>query len=66
MSKKEKIDLFLNKWISRKLIAFLIASIALLGSKIDGDNWVVITCIYIGSQTAVDIVERINRSKNVT
>jgi hypothetical protein len=33
MSKKEKIDLFLSKWVSRKLMAFGITSIALFSGN---------------------------------
>jgi len=34
MSRKEKIDLFLSKWASRKLIVFFIASVALFSGSI--------------------------------
>jgi hypothetical protein len=31
MSRKEKIDLFLSKWVSRKLTVFVVASAGLFG-----------------------------------
>jgi hypothetical protein len=63
---KEKIDLFLSKWISRKLMAFVIASVALFSSKIDSDNWTVIASIYIGAQAATEIAERLIKAKHGT
>lgn len=64
MSMKEKIDLFLNKWISRKLMAFAIASVALFSSKIDSDNWTVVAVIYIGAQAATEIAEQLIKAKH--
>ena len=47
MSRKEKIDLFLSKWISRKLIVFFIASVALLSGSIESNDWVIVATAYI-------------------
>ena len=65
MSRKEKIDLFLSKWASRKLMAFVIALGALFTSNIDSDNWTVVAAIYIGSQAATEIAERLIKAKTV-
>jgi len=59
MSRKEQIDLFLNKWVSRKLSVFVIASAALFSNNIDGKDWVIIATAYISLQGFTDIVERI-------
>ena len=64
MSRNEKIDLYLKKWISRKLMVFLVASAALFTSKIDSDNWTVVATIYIGTQAATEIAERLIKAKN--
>jgi hypothetical protein len=64
MSRKEKIDLFLNKWVSRKLTVFAIASIALFSGSIESNDWVVIATAYISLQGVTDIVERIYKSKH--
>jgi uncharacterized membrane protein YjjP (DUF1212 family) len=64
MSKKEIIDKYVNKFVSRKLLAFIIATIALfIGNLISGD-WVIIATVYIGSQAATDIVRDIYKSRN--
>ena len=56
---KQKIDSFLNKWLSRKLMVFLIGSIALFSGKLDSNDWVIIGTAYIAFQGATDIVERL-------
>jgi hypothetical protein len=63
MSRKEKIDLFLSKWVSRKLMAFFIASVALFSGNIESNDWVIVATAYISLQGVTDIVERIYRSK---
>jgi hypothetical protein len=63
MSKKEKIDLFLSKWVSRKLMAFGIASVALFSGNIESNDWVIVATAYISLQGVTDIVERIYTAK---
>ena len=64
MSRKEKIDLFLSRWVSRKLMAFVIASVALFSGSIESNDWVIVATMYVAVQGATDIVERIYKSKN--
>ena len=66
MSKKEKIDTFLSRWLSRKLMVFLISSAALFSNKLEGADWVIIAAAYIAMQGTTDIVERLMRVKNKT
>jgi hypothetical protein len=63
MSRKEKIDLFLSKWVSRKLMAFTIASVALFLGSIESNDWVIVATAYISLQGVTDIVERIYTAK---
>jgi len=64
MSRKEIMDKYVNKFVSRKLLVFIIATIALfIGNLISGD-WVIIATVYIGAQTAADIVKDIYKSRN--
>lgn len=60
----QRIDKFLNSWISRKLLVFIVASYGLFGGKLDGDNWTIIATGYVAVQGFVDIVERISKAKN--
>lgn len=64
MSNREKVDLFLSKWVSRKLTVFAIASVALFSGSIASNDWVVIATAYISLQGVTDIVERIYKIKN--
>jgi hypothetical protein len=65
MSTRQKIDLFISKWVSRKLMVFAIASTALFSGSIDSSDWVIVATSYISLQGVTDIVERIYKSKNV-
>jgi hypothetical protein len=65
MSRKEKIDLLLNKWVSRKLTVFVIASVGLFSGSITSTDWVIIATSYIAIEGATTIVERLMKVKNV-
>jgi hypothetical protein len=65
MSNKEKIDLFLNKWLSRKLTVFVIASAGLFSGVITSTDWVIVSTSYITIEGVTNIVERLMKSKNV-
>jgi hypothetical protein len=64
MSKKEKLDAFLGKWLSRKLMVFLISSAALFSGKLESADWVIIAAAYIAMQGTTDIVERLMKVKS--
>jgi hypothetical protein len=64
MSKNEKIDFYLKKWISRKLIVFGIASVALFTKSIESSDWTIVATMYVAIQGATDIVERLFKAKN--
>ena len=63
MSRQEFVDKHLSKWLSRKLVVFIIGSFGLFFDKIDGDNWVIISSVYISLEGATSIVERILKAK---
>lgn len=61
MSTKEKIDLYLNKLVSRKLFVFATACIGLFSSYLTSSDWVIIATAYIGVQGFTDIVNKLKR-----
>jgi hypothetical protein len=61
MSNKEKVDLFLKKWVSRKLMVFAIASVALFTGSIESNDWVIVATAYISLQGVTDIVQKLQR-----
>ena len=65
MSRKEKIDLFLSKWVSRKLTVFVVASAGLFSGVLTSTDWVIIATSYIAIEGATNIVERLMKAKNV-
>jgi hypothetical protein len=66
MSRKEKIDLFLNKWVSRKLTVFVVASAGLFSGVINSNDWVIVATSYITIEGVTNIVERLFKAKYVS
>lgn len=61
---KAKLDAIVNKLISRKLMVFLVACGGLFSGKLDGDNWVIVAAVYIGSEVAISYFERGKKAIN--
>jgi hypothetical protein len=60
----KSLDSTVNKWISRKLFVFLIASVALFTGVLESSDWVIIATAYIAVQSFVDSVEKLFKAKN--
>lgn len=58
---KEQFDLILSKWISRKLLVFLVACGGLFTQKLTSSDWVIIATAYIGIEGITNIVERLKK-----
>ena len=56
---KEQIDIILSKWVSRKLLVFLVACGALFSGQLTSSDWVIIATAYIGIQGFTDIVKKL-------
>jgi hypothetical protein len=63
MSRKN-LDTLINKWISRKLFVFLIATLLLWIADLESSDWTMIAVVYLGSQTVLDSVVAYNKSRN--
>jgi len=63
MSRQEYVDRYLSKFISRKLIVFLIGSVALFTENITGDNWVVVSTAYVSIEGFTNIITQIYKSR---
>jgi len=57
------IDQTLNKIVSRKLLVWVVGTVGLLTGSLNSGDWVTISIVYIGTQAAVDVVERLRRAK---
>jgi hypothetical protein len=58
---KEQFDLILSKWISRKLLVFLVACGGLFTQTLTSSDWVIIATAYIGIEGITNIVERLKK-----
>jgi hypothetical protein len=58
---KEQFDILISKWISRKLLVFLIACGALFFGTLTSSDWVIIATSYIGIEGVTNIVERLKK-----
>jgi hypothetical protein len=56
---KQKVDQFLSKYLSRKLMVFVIGSFGLFSGTLTSSDWVIIATAYVSIQGFVDIVERL-------
>lgn len=64
MSRQELTDKYLNKFISRKLIVFIVATTGLFMKVIDGEQWVIISTAYMSIEGVTSIVQGIYRAKS--
>ena len=58
---KEQFDIILNKWISRKLLVFMVACVGLFSGQLTSSDWVIIATAYIGIEGITNIVERLRK-----
>lgn len=57
--KKGWLDKKLGKFSSRKLIVFILATLFFCLSWVSPEQWIYIAVAYVGTQSFVDIVERL-------
>lgn len=60
------LDRGLDKIISRKLLVWAFATVGVPFGFIDGEQWVQISMVYIGSQAAMDFILNYAKIKNGT
>jgi hypothetical protein len=58
---REQVDILLNKWISRKLMVFIVACAGLFSGMVTSSDWVVVATAYIGIQGFTDIVNKLKK-----
>lgn len=60
---KARIDQFLNKWLSRKLLVFTVACFGLFSGTLTSSDWVIIATAYVSLQGFADIVDKLKNPK---
>ena len=63
MTVSQKIDTWLGKWASCKLVVWLSSTALLVADKVNGDQWVAISLAYVGLQGAADIASKWKHGK---
>ncbi len=61
---KQQLDAILNKWVSRKLMVFVIGSFGLFSGALTSGDWVIIATAYIALQGVTDIVSKLKQNNN--
>lgn len=56
---KAKLDLMVEKLISRKFLVWLTATGLMALSELESGDWLILSSIFIGTQGVVDVVERL-------
>jgi hypothetical protein len=55
---KAWLDKHINRFISRKFLAWVTATWLALQNSLTSEDWVAVTLVYIGSEALVDIASR--------
>ncbi len=58
---KARIDKILNRYVSRKLMVFVVASFGLFSATLTSSDWVTIAAVYIGTQGAIDAISKLRQ-----
>ena len=60
---KARIDQFLNSWISKKLMVFIVSCFLAFSDKLSGEQFVNVAIMYIGTQGAIDAIRSLRNFK---
>ena len=61
---KQTIDTILNKWVSRKLMVFVVASCGLFSGTLDSSDWTILATAYVGVVGFYEIVSKLRNKTN--
>ena len=56
---KGKLDLLLEKAISRKLLVWITATALMLTANLESADWVIISGLYLGGQGIIDAIAKL-------
>jgi len=59
---RQKIDAILNKWLSRKLMVFVIASFGLFSGSLSSSDWTILATAYVGVVGFYEIVGKLRNN----
>ena len=59
---RQKIDAILNKWLSRKLMVFIVASFGLFSGSLSSSDWTILATAYVGVVGFYEIVGKLRNN----
>jgi hypothetical protein len=59
---RQKIDALLSKWVSRKLMVFVVASFGLFSGTLDSSDWTILATAYVGMVGFYEIVGKLKNN----
>ena len=60
---RNRVDKFLAKWVSRKLMVFVIASFGLFSGSLTSGDWTVLATAYVGVVGFYEIVSKLKNQQ---
>lgn len=63
MSRIEFLDKYMSKWVSRKLLVFICATVGLFTGHINSEDWVIVSATYMSVEGVVSVITQIYKSK---
>ena len=61
---RQKIDTFLNSWISKKLTVFIIACAGMFTGMLTSSEFTNIAIMYVGTQGAIDAIIQLRKQQD--
>ena len=59
---RQKIDALLSKWVSRKLMVFVVASFGLFSGTLQSSDWTILATAYVGMVGFYEIVGKLKNN----
>tara|TARA_R110000782_G_scaffold242064_1_gene328572 strand:- start:51 stop:239 length:189 start_codon:yes stop_codon:yes gene_type:complete len=61
---RQKIDAILNRYVSRKLMVFVIACFGMFSGMLNSSEFTNIAIMYVGTQGAIDAIVKLRNKTN--
>jgi len=58
---RQKLDIILSKWISRKLMVFVVGSFGLFSGNLNSGDWTILATAYVGMVGFTEIVMKLKK-----
>ena len=59
---RNRLDQILNRFVSRKLMVFVVASFGLFSGTLTSSDWVIIAAVYIGTNGVIEAITKLRNN----